>query len=427
MTTRRQFLASSSALFATWGLSGCGRAPGANDRPKTPRSGKDLRFVFIVNQGGWDITRVFTPELFGNPNVDLEGTAGETREGGIRFVDHPNRPSVREFFRKHNRQTLVVNGILVPSLAHDICERLVLTGTTADASADVPAFIAGDNPDKFTLPHLVINGPSFSGDFGTAVTRIDSDADLDTFLSGGILDRSDTPITKLSPEAEAIIDKRLQLRVQGRIKEKILAERAQKLFETYDSALDRARALKDLQDEIQWDRGGDLAARVDLALQALGKGISRCVTIATGGWDTHDNNDAQQTGNFEELFAGLLRLVDGLEATPGITASTLAKETVVVLVSEMGRTPKLNGGAGKDHWPYTSAMLVGPGLNSNRTIGGFDVFFNGAALNFRDGDVVRRGGTVLSSNSFCASILNLAGIDHRRLMPGVATFPALLG
>ena len=45
-----------------------------------------------------------------------------------------------------------------------------------------------------------------------------------------------------------------------------------------------------------------------------------------------------------------------LDASPGVYAPTLAEETVVVVLSEMGRTPGINGTDGKDHWPWTSAM-----------------------------------------------------------------------
>ena len=49
----------------------------------------------------------------------------------------------------------------------------------------------------------------------------------------------------------------------------------------------------------------------------------------------------------------------------------LIDKTTVVVLSEMGRHPKLNYIGGKDHWPVTSMMVVG-GLNGGRTVGAFD-------------------------------------------------------
>ena len=42
---------------------------------------------------------------------------------------------------------------------------------------------------------------------------------------------------------------------------------------------------------------------------------------------------------------------------------------VIVLQSEMGRTPKYNSGNGKDHWSVGSAMFLGAGIQGNRVIG----------------------------------------------------------
>jgi uncharacterized protein (DUF1501 family) len=47
---------------------------------------------------------------------------------------------------------------------------------------------------------------------------------------------------------------------------------------------------------------------------------------------------------------------------PGHAGGLLSDEVVVVLISEMGRFPQRNTGGGNDHWTYTSAMLVGPGV-----------------------------------------------------------------
>ena len=45
---------------------------------------------------------------------------------------------------------------------------------------------------------------------------------------------------------------------------------------------------------------------------------------------------------------------------------------VVVIQSEMGRTPNYNKGQGKDHWSIGSIMFLGPGIRGNRVIGKTD-------------------------------------------------------
>ena len=48
---------------------------GLPGRPARAATGADLKFVFVVANGGWDPTCAFAPE-FGNSNVDMEGQAG---------------------------------------------------------------------------------------------------------------------------------------------------------------------------------------------------------------------------------------------------------------------------------------------------------------------------------------------------------------
>jgi uncharacterized protein (DUF1501 family) len=45
---------------------------------------------------------------------------------------------------------------------------------------------------------------------------------------------------------------------------------------------------------------------------------------------------------------------------------------VIVVQSEMGRTPNYNNGNGKDHWSIGSAMFMGQGIRGNRVIGATD-------------------------------------------------------
>jgi uncharacterized protein (DUF1501 family) len=334
---------------------------------------------------------------------------------------------VDEFFRQHRRRTLILNGVQVPSVDHDVCTRLSYTGNTQEGQPDVASQLAGAFQDKFVLPHVVLSGPAFTGDFGTVVTRT-GNGQLDRLLSGSILNQSDLPVSRISPEAEALIDQHLRLKLEGSVKAKKLAAAEKKLTEVYASALDRAKALKDLQEEIDWDPGGDLITRLDLATTALSKGFCRCVSLdfSGSGWDSHANNDPPQNQGFQDLFTALNHLMTSLEAASGPTRNSLANETVVVVFSEMGRTPKLNGDNGKDHWEDTSVMLVGPSLNSNRTLGAFDEFQRSLPVDFASGDVSDKG-QVMTSQNICAAILNLGGVDHREFLPGVAPFSAIVG
>ena len=87
-----------------------------------------------------------------------------------------------------------------------------------------------------------------------------------------------------------------------------------------------------------------------------------------GGWDMHDRNFQQlQDRHAWMLDQALSALLDDLH-TRG-----LLKETIVVAIGEFGRTPKINGKAGRDHWNQCySGLVAGGGLRAGCVIGSSD-------------------------------------------------------
>jgi len=90
----------------------------------------------------------------------------------------------------------------------------------------------------------------------------------------------------------------------------------------------------------------------------------RCVTLSFGSWDRHG-------ANFERLPIQLARLDQGLTAlVEDIHARGLENDVSVIAWGEFGRTPKINPGGGRDHWPQAScAILAGGGLRTGQVIG----------------------------------------------------------
>src|SRR5262245_33432728 len=82
----------------------------------------------------------------------------------------------------------------------------------------------------------------------------------------------------------------------------------------------------------------------------------RFVTVNSTGWDTHGQN-------FKNLKEKLVPPVDqGLAALlEDLDTRGLLESTVVFLVGEFGRTPKVNKNAGRDHWPYSMFALLAGG------------------------------------------------------------------
>ncbi len=125
--------------------------------------------------------------------------------------------------------------------------------------------------------------------------------------------------------------------------------------------------LKAEPDPIRDEYGrSEAGQRMLLARRLVAAGV-RFVSLTYGGWDMHTNvRDGMraQLPVFDRAFAALIRDLD----RTGLLATTL-----VMVSSEFGRTPKINGTAGRDHWPKVfSVVLAGGGLKRGLVFGSSD-------------------------------------------------------
>jgi uncharacterized protein (DUF1501 family) len=89
----------------------------------------------------------------------------------------------------------------------------------------------------------------------------------------------------------------------------------------------------------------------------------RVGALAFNGWDTHINE-----GTVGGLLAGLLGALDGAIHAIETNMGDAWRETVVAIITEFGRTARMNGTEGTDHGTGTVALLAGGALNGGRVI-----------------------------------------------------------
>ena len=90
----------------------------------------------------------------------------------------------------------------------------------------------------------------------------------------------------------------------------------------------------------------------------------RCVTLSFGSWDRHGQNFERLPEQLGKLDLGITALVEDLHARG------LDKDVSVIAWGEFGRTPRINPGGGRDHWPQAScALLAGGGMKMGQVIG----------------------------------------------------------
>ncbi|MBI1923508.1 DUF1501 domain-containing protein [Candidatus Poribacteria bacterium] len=152
-----------------------------------------------------------------------------------------------------------------------------------------------------------------------------------------------------SPEAKAAFD---------------LSEEPQKVRERY--GIDPRRTLPDKN---------NIGQCCLLARRLIERGVL-FVTVNNSGWDLHQNllrykerypGSPDKYGLIPALDRAFSALIEDL------SDRGMLDETLVVVMGEFGRTPKINSNAGRDHWPNVfSVVLAGGGVRGGQIIGSSD-------------------------------------------------------
>jgi uncharacterized protein (DUF1501 family) len=139
---------------------------------------------------------------------------------------------------------------------------------------------------------------------------------------------------------------------------------------------------------------------------------ARFVTLTYGAWDTHAYHYTGIEVQMKVLDVALSGLMTDLDER-GLLESTL-----VVVNSEFGRTPKINAGGGRDHWPRVfSILLAGGGIKRGEVYGSSDPLAAEPTQN------------PLSVENYAHTVYHLLGIDARNdlMSPGNRPQPIVAG
>jgi hypothetical protein len=130
-------------------------------------------------------------------------------------------------------------------------------------------------------------------------------------------------------------------------------------------ALDTTKEDPKILEQYGVNQGGRFSGNQNflLARRLIQAGV-RVVGLSWGGWDTHGNNFATMRSQLPALDVGLSSLLNDLEA------HGMLDDTIVLMSGEFGRTPRINSGAGRDHWPAAAFWFIGGGgLRTGQVIG----------------------------------------------------------
>lgn len=113
----------------------------------------------------------------------------------------------------------------------------------------------------------------------------------------------------------------------------------------------------------QYDGAPTCNEQILMARRLVEAGV-RSVTLSYGRWDSHGANFDLVRDHGSKLDQAVSALVLDLEERG------MLKDVTILVWGEFGRTPRINDGAGRDHWPQVScALMAGGGMRTGQAIG----------------------------------------------------------
>ena len=136
--------------------------------------------------------------------------------------------------------------------------------------------------------------------------------------------------------------------------------------QSYEMLLGRVAEAFDVKQESEASReqyGSGVGEQLLLARRLVEAG-TKFVTLSYGGWDMHSNISNSLKGRVPPVDKALAAFIRDIHAR------NMQKDVLLVVTGEFGRTYKINGNAGRDHWPRLSPlMLSGGNFDMGRVVG----------------------------------------------------------
>jgi len=451
-TTRRTFLrlVSAGAAAAFAGLPSFDAMAAA-----TAGSNEGEFFVFVIALGGWDVTLWADPRNEARGIIHPASTENTDTAPLKRWVDAPLGdtglktfelvrprgsslvfgPGIGDLADMVDRIT-VVNGLEMNTVAHPDGQVFSTTGRhpqggrVAASSIDTmisnelgreqlfptvsvrfPSSYVGDDLDRRVVPLAVDDVGSISRTLARA-QMYDSDAERDRVTA--MLSEEARDLAKRATYPDVL--EGLALQYDGL--RKMLGSNLQEVFS--------AGGLRKAHPEFDYKArfAGGPAVNAAFAVEAMKRNVVRCVSFAIGGFDTHANNYRGQAQLQQETFDLVASLVRTLDATahPTRRGAKLSDHAHILVVSDFCRTPQINLGMGRDHYPNNSALIVSPRFKANFVYGRTDAdqLLPQPVRKFVDGE------RAIAPPDLLATFLGAFGIDPRKYMRDGEVVPELL-
>jgi hypothetical protein len=337
-------------------------------QPREPEPYEGPYYVVFNASGGWDTTYLMDPK-------GVNGINRLYKEGDIlTHGNHKFSPTVAQvekgmsngdFYKSYGSELLVLNGIDYSINNHSPCKRYMATGKLDSLTYPTfAALVAACQGPETPLAFLTFGNYSATGNL-VPMARIPYLPSLKLIANADLIQGVARNLYHDNFTLD-LIEKALHERAESPMAKPQLprVEQAQSML--YAAQLN-SKALKRvtpyIKNKIPKER---LSQQAEIALSCFKGGVCVSANISIGQFDSHANNDPDQMRLIPEFLGGIDYLMKRAEELK------IRDKLVVVIQSEMGRTPHYNKGEGKDHWSIGSIMFMGKGIHGNRVVGATD-------------------------------------------------------
>ena len=355
------------------GLAGLGlaipfrpRAARAAEKKDEPYAGP--YYVVFNASGGWDTTYLMDPKgVNGINRLYKEGDI--LTKGAHKYA--PNKKDAKgglcneDFYEEFGKELLTFNGLDYSVNNHSPGARYMATGKLDSlAYPTFAALVAACRGPDCPIAFLTFGNYSATGNL-VAMSRVPYLPSLRKIALADAIEGNER-----SPYHDKFVTDRIEaaLREQneaaGAAPRLPRAERGENmLYAAQVNSKALARVTQYIPAQVPKER---LSQQAEIALASFKAGVCVSANLTIGQFDSHANNDPDQMKLIPEFLAGIAYMIRRAGELK------IREQLVVIVQSEMGRTPTYNSGNGKDHWSIGSAMFLGRGIKGNRVVGATD-------------------------------------------------------
>ena len=374
-------------------------------------------FVFVQADGGWDPTSFCDPKTNtrGEPVINHWAQRDDIRQvGNVFYAPFANNAS---FFEKYYQRMLVINGVDAQTNSHTVGVVHNWSGRNSEGYPTLSALCAAHYAPALPIPYLSFGGFSVTSGI-TRFTRIDN---------AGLLRDIAYPATDMFSDADwAALESYRTATAKRWAATPNLLPAGERHLAFYQSAFatEGLKAYADAippEDQLEKEEEGPdnfwstLRQQAQLTVLAFKTGVAVSADLFLGGFDTHDNHDADHGW----LLANLTNSVDYL--WDYAEAHGVANRLVVVIGSDFGRTNFYNSQSGKDHWPIGSYVVMEKNQRwTNRVVGLTDELHFAYRIDPRNLRRNDQNGTIIYPKHVHKALRRYLGIAHSA---GARRFP----